>query len=59
MCANDSLPGLATELTLIEQAITAKQDGKSMAAIVRGLDNDPRDTLAATLSSLGRALGIK
>lgn len=45
--------------SLIEQAIAAKQDGKSMAAIVRGLENDPRDTLAATLSSLGRALGVK
>jgi hypothetical protein len=44
--------------SLIEQAIAAKQDGRSMAAIVRELENDPRDTLPATLSSLGRALGI-
>jgi hypothetical protein len=29
-----------------------------MAAIVAQLEDDPRDTLAAALASLGRALGV-
>jgi hypothetical protein len=43
---------------LIEQATTDARDGDSMRTIVSRLDADPRDTLAATLASLGRALGI-
>jgi len=44
--------------SLVEQAATAAQEGDSMASIVRRLENDPRDTLASALSSLGRSLGI-
>jgi hypothetical protein len=44
--------------SLIEQVCTARQEGGSMAAIVEQLDADPRDTLAASLASLGRALGF-
>jgi hypothetical protein len=43
---------------LIEQACTNHQEGDSIASIVAQLDADPRDTLAATLASLGRALGF-
>jgi len=44
--------------SLIEQACTAKQEGRSMAAIVAQLDADPRDSTASALASLGRALGF-
>jgi hypothetical protein len=43
---------------LVEQAVTAAQDGDSMTAIVRRLDADPGDTLASTLARLGRTLGF-
>jgi hypothetical protein len=45
--------------SLIEQACASRQEGRSMAAIVEHLADDPRDTVAATLASLGRALGIR
>jgi hypothetical protein len=35
------------------------QDGGSLVAVIARLEDDPRDTLAAALSSLGRALGFK
>lgn len=44
--------------SLIEQACSTREEGGSMATIVAQLDADPRDTLAATLASLGRALGF-
>ena len=43
---------------IIERATTAREEGGSMAAIVARLDDDPRDTLASALASLGRALGL-
>jgi len=44
--------------TLIEQATETIREGGSMKTIVSQLESDPADTLAATLASLGRALGI-
>jgi hypothetical protein len=44
--------------SLIEQACTSHQEGSSIVSIVAQLDADPRDTVAATLASLGRALGF-
>jgi len=44
--------------SLIEQATSAREGGGSMSAIVAQLDDDPRDTVAAALASLGRALGL-
>jgi hypothetical protein len=44
--------------SLIEQACSSHQEGGSIASIVGHLEDDPRDTLAATLASLGRALGF-
>ena len=45
--------------SLIEQAASTRQEGGSMEAIVTQLGDDPRDTVAAALASLGRALGIR
>jgi len=42
----------------IEQATSVREEGGSMAAIVAQLDDDPRDTVASALASLGRALGL-
>jgi hypothetical protein len=44
--------------SLVEQAVTAKHEGSNLATIVSRLENDPRDSLATALASLGRALGI-
>lgn len=44
--------------SLLEQASGIREEGGSLAAAAARLDADPNDTLAATLASLGRALGI-
>lgn len=44
--------------SVIEQAATTAQDGGGVAAVISRLEDDPRDTLAAALASLGRALGF-
>jgi hypothetical protein len=44
---------------VIEQASETRTDGGSTAAVIGLLEADPHDTLAATLASLGRALGTK
>jgi hypothetical protein len=44
--------------SLLEQASDIREEGGSMAAAAARLDADPNDTLAATLASLGRVLGI-
>lgn len=43
---------------LVEQAVSTRQAGGSMAAVVAQLEDDPRDTVASALASLGRALGF-
>jgi hypothetical protein len=45
--------------SLIDQAVGARQEGGSIAAVLAQLDDDPRDTVASALASLGRALGIR
>ena len=45
--------------SVIEDASTTAQGGGSMAVVIARLENDPRDTVAAALSSLGRTLGFK
>ncbi len=45
-------------LSLVEDAVRAKEEGGSMATIVSRLGDDPRDTVATALASLGRALGV-
>ncbi len=45
--------------SVIEEASTTAQGGGSIAAAIARLDNDPRDPVAAALSSLGRALAVK
>jgi hypothetical protein len=45
--------------SLIEQACTSHQEGGNLGAIVRHLADDPRDSLAAALAGLGRALRIR
>jgi len=42
--------------SVIEQAIIEQQDGGSVAAILRQLEADPGDELAARLASLGRTV---
>ncbi len=44
--------------SLIEQACTSQREGQPIAAIVSHLEDDPRDTVASALASLGRALGF-
>jgi hypothetical protein len=44
--------------SLLEQAVSTQQAGGSIAAVVAQLEADPRDTVAAALASLGRALGF-
>lgn len=44
--------------SLLEQAVSTRQAGGSMAAVVAQLEDDPRDTVAAALASLGRTLGF-
>lgn len=44
--------------SLVEQATTDARDGDSIRTVVSRLDADPGDSLAATLASLGRALGL-
>jgi hypothetical protein len=45
--------------SVIEEAATTAHEGGSMAAVIARLEDDPRDTVAAALSRLGRTLGIK
>jgi len=45
--------------SLIEQACASHQEGGNIGAIVRHLEDDPRDSLAAALAGLGRALRIR
>jgi hypothetical protein len=45
--------------SLVEQASETGKEGGSTAKIVAQLEDDPRDTVAASLASLGRALGIR
>jgi len=42
---------------VLEQAIMEQRDGGSLAAVLRHLEADPGDGLAARLASFGRALG--
>jgi hypothetical protein len=42
--------------SVIEQAITERQDGASMAATIKRLEDDPGDALAAVLARLGRTM---
>lgn len=44
--------------TLLEQATETVREGGRLTIAVAQLENDPRDTVAAALASLGRALGI-
>jgi len=44
--------------SLVEQAVSTRQAGGSIAAVVAQLEDDPRDTVASALASLGRALGF-
>ena len=45
--------------SLIEQASETAKEGGRAPNIVAQLEDDPRDTVAAALASLGRALGIR
>lgn len=42
--------------SVVEQAITERQEGASMAAIIKRLEDDPGDGSAAALASFGRAM---
>jgi hypothetical protein len=44
--------------SVLEQSVTTALDGGSIRAIVRKLEDDPRDALAAALAGLGHALGL-
>jgi hypothetical protein len=44
--------------SVVEEALTTAQNGGCMMAVVTRLEDDPRDTVAAALASLGRALGL-
>jgi hypothetical protein len=44
--------------SLVEQAATDARSGDSIASLVRHLDADPSDRVAAALAGLGRALGL-
>ena len=45
--------------SLIEQACASHQEGGNLGSIVRHLADDPRDSLAAALAGLGRALRVR
>jgi hypothetical protein len=45
--------------TLLEQAAETVREGGMLTAAIAQLENDPRDTLAGALASLGRALGVR
>jgi hypothetical protein len=42
--------------SVIEQAVAERQDGASFAAMLKRMEDDPRDKLAAVLASFGRAI---
>ena len=42
--------------SLLEQAAAERRDGGGMRTVIRILDSDPGDPLAAALARLGRAL---
>jgi hypothetical protein len=45
--------------SLVEQAVENREAGASMRSVVEHLGDDPEDTMAAALASLGRALGLQ